>query len=70
MVAGGCRGEIRLPYAIAWLIAALAELAGREGLTRAQVQALSRPRSIQGEHFAQVGFEAKTVWRQVVPGEG
>ena len=61
-----CTKETRLPYVIAWVVAALAELANREGLTRAQVQALSQPLSMNGDRFAQLGFVAKTGWREAL----
>ncbi len=61
-----CIKETRLPYVIAWVVAALAELANREGLTRAQVQALSQPLSMNGDRFAQLGFVAKTGWREAL----
>ena len=61
-----CHQETRLSYPIAWTIAALAELMGRDGLTRAQVQALSRPLSMNGSRFAQLGFVAKTNWREAL----
>lgn len=61
-----CTREIRLPYAAAWLMGALAELAGSEGLTRAQVGALSRPLSMNGDRFAQLGFVAETSWREAL----
>lgn len=62
----GCTRETRLPYAAAWVVAALTELAGREGLTRRQVQALSRPLSMHGDRFARLGFVAKTGWREAL----
>jgi NADH dehydrogenase len=62
----GCRQEIRLPYVIAWAIAALTELAGREGLTRTQARALSQPLSMNGDRFARLGFAARTGWREAL----
>lgn len=62
----GCTKESRLPYAIAWLAATLTELLGREGLTRRQVQALSRPLSMRGARFAALGFEPGTGWREAL----
>ena len=61
-----CTKEMRLPYVAAWVAAALTELAGRDGLTRAQVQALSRPLSINGDRFARLGFVAETGWREAL----
>jgi nucleoside-diphosphate-sugar epimerase len=61
-----CTQETRLPYAIAWVAAALTELAGHAGLTRAQVQALSQPLSMRGDRFAQLGFVPRTGWREAV----
>jgi nucleoside-diphosphate-sugar epimerase len=58
--------EIRLPYAIAWMVAALTELVGRDGLTRAQVAALSQPLSMKGDRFARLGFAAQTGWRDAL----
>ena len=37
-----------------------------DGLTRAQVQALSQPLSMNGDRFAQLGFVAKTGWREAL----
>ena len=62
----GCSQELRLPYAVAWIVAALTELAGRDGLTRAQVRALSRPMSMTGDRFAQLGFKAETSWHEAL----
>jgi nucleoside-diphosphate-sugar epimerase len=62
----GCTREIRLPYALAWAAAALSELTGRDGLTRAQVRALSRPLSMNGDHFARLGFAAEMGWREAL----
>jgi nucleoside-diphosphate-sugar epimerase len=61
-----CTREIRLPYAVAWMAAALSELVGHGGLTRVQVQALSRPLAINGDRFAGLGFVAETSWRQAM----
>ena len=61
-----CTQEVRLPYGVAWVAAALTELAGRDGLTRAQVQALSRPLSMKGDHFTRLGFVAQTSWREAL----
>ena len=61
-----CTQEIRLPYGVAWVAAALTELAGRDGLTRAQVQALSRPLSMRGDRFARLGFVAQTSWHEAL----
>jgi nucleoside-diphosphate-sugar epimerase len=61
-----CTREIRLPYAVAWAVAALTEFAGREGLTRAQARALSRPLSMNGDLFARLGFVPKTSWREAL----
>jgi len=38
-VGANCNKEICLPYAVAWVAAALVELAGHDGLTRAQASA-------------------------------
>jgi nucleoside-diphosphate-sugar epimerase len=62
----GCTKEIRLPYAIAWMVAALTELVGHDGLTRAQVTALSRPLSMNGDRFTCLGFTAQTSWRDAL----
>jgi len=59
----GCTQEIRLPYTVAWVVAALTELAGRDGLTRAQVTALSRPLSMSGDRLTRLGFVPQTGWR-------
>jgi len=61
-----CTKEIRLPYGVAWVAAALTELAGRDNLTRAQVQALSQPLSMKGDRFARLGFVAQTSWREAL----
>jgi len=61
-----CAQETRLPYVIAWAVAALAELANREGLTRAQARALSQPLSMNGARFAQLGFAPKIGWREAL----
>jgi nucleoside-diphosphate-sugar epimerase len=61
-----CTQEMRLPYTVAWIAGALTELAGRTGLTRAQVQALSQPLSMRGDRFAQLGFVPRTGWREAV----
>jgi nucleoside-diphosphate-sugar epimerase len=65
-----CKREVRVPYVVAWMMAALAELAGRDDLTRAQVRALSRPLSMHGDRFAQVGFVARTNWRDALAQAG
>ena len=62
----GCEKETRLPYAAAWLIAALTEAAGRDGLTRAQVRALSRPMSFKGDRFGEMGFVAQVGWQEAL----
>lgn len=62
----GCTKEIRLPYAIAWMVAGLTEVMGRDGLTRAQVTALSRPLSMNGDRFTRLGFAAQTSWRDAL----
>ena len=62
----GCTKDIRLPYAIAWMVAALTELVGHDGLTRAQVTALSQPLSMKGDRFARLGFAAQTGWRDAL----
>ena len=62
----GCRQEIRLPYVVAWAIAALTELAGRDGLTRAQARALSQPLSMVGDRLARLGFVPRTSWRDAL----
>jgi len=59
-----CTRETRLPYVVAWVMAALTELAGRDGLTRAQARALSQPLSMNGDRFARLGFVPKTSWRE------
>ena len=61
-----CTKEIRLPYGIAWVAAALTELAGHDGLTRSQVTALSRPLSMNGDLFARLGFVPQTSWREAL----
>jgi hypothetical protein len=61
-----CRQEIRLPYVLAWILAVLTELSGRDGLTRSQVPALSRPMAMTDERFARPGFVAKASWRQAL----
>jgi dihydroflavonol-4-reductase len=61
-----CTQELRLPYIVAWVMAALIELMGRDGLTRAQVQALSRPLSMKGDRFARLGFVAETSWGEAL----
>lgn len=61
-----CTKETRLPYAVAWVMAALTELVGRDDLTRVQVQALSRPLAMSGDRFARLGFVAKTGWREAL----
>lgn len=62
----GCTKEIRLPYAIAWIVAGLNELMGRDGLTRAQVTALNRPLSMNGDRFTRLSFAAQTSWRDAL----
>ncbi len=62
----GCTGEVRLPYALAWLLGALAEIRGGGGLTRAQVQALSLPLAMRGDRFARLGFTPQTSWREAL----
>ena len=62
----GCTREIRLPEALAWGMAALSELAGRDDLTRKQVRALSRPLSMKADRFAQLGFVPETSWRDAL----
>jgi len=61
-----CTRELRLPYAVAWLIAALTELLGRDGLTRQQVRGFSQSLSINGDRFGELGFVAKTSWHDVL----
>jgi UDP-glucose 4-epimerase len=61
-----CRQEIRLPYVLAWILAVLTELSGRDGLTRVQVRALSRPMAIDGGRFARLGFVARASWREAL----
>lgn len=61
-----CTKETRLPYIVAWLAAVLTELRGRDGLTRTQVQALSRPLAMHGDRFARLGFVARTGWREAL----
>jgi nucleoside-diphosphate-sugar epimerase len=62
----GCTKETRLPYTVAWVMAALTELVGRDDLTRVQVQALSGPLAMNGDRFARLGFVAKTGWREAL----
>lgn len=61
-----CTREIRLPFVVAWAIAALTEVAGRDGLTRDQARALSRPLSMKGDRFAQLGFRPETGWQEAL----
>ena len=58
-----CSKEFHLPYCVAWIVAALTELIGRDGLTREQVRALSHPLSMNGDCFAKLGFFGKTPWQ-------
>jgi hypothetical protein len=62
----GCEKETRLPYVVAWFMAALAEALGQDGLTRAQVRALSRPMSFRGDRFGEMGFVAQTGWQEAL----
>lgn len=62
----GCTRETRIPAGVAWVLAALAELTGREGLTRDQVSALSGPMSMRGEPLARLGFTCATGWREAL----
>lgn len=62
----GCTRDLRLPYVVGWLVAALTEITGREGLTRVQARALSQPLAMNGQRFAQLGFVAETGWREAL----
>ncbi len=61
-----CAREIHLPYYIAWTAATLHELIGGDGLTRTQVRVLSRPLSMNGARFAELGFLKKTTWQEAL----
>ena len=56
-----CSKKFYFPYCAAWIVAALTELIGRDGLTREQVRALSHPLSMNGDRFARLGFFWKNV---------
>ncbi len=62
----GCEKEMRLPYPVAWLMAAVAEAVGQDGLTRTQVRALSRPMSFRGDRFGEMGFVAQVGWQEAL----
>ncbi len=62
----GCTGEVKLPYAVAWIAAVISEWRGQKELTRELVDTLSQPLSMDGTNFARLGFTPTVSWQEAL----